>query len=70
MRTIEKLSHQASESEPFSFSHRIDGNSKRNELNQAAFTIVAKAPTRLPDAQAYLSLHLVSVQEKCLYLKS
>ena len=40
----------------FLFSHRIDGNSKRNELNQAAFTIVAKAPTRLPDARAYLSL--------------
>ena len=46
MRTIEKLSRPTSESEPFSFSHRIDGNSKANELNKAAFTIVAKASTR------------------------
>ena len=50
MRTIEKLSPPTSEAEPFSFSHRIDGNSKRNEFNQAAFRIVAMAPTRLPDA--------------------
>ena len=52
MPTIKKLSRPTSESESLSFSHRIDGNSERNEFNQAAFTIVAKAPTRLPDAQA------------------
>ena len=35
-----------------SFSHRIDGNSERKQLYQAAFTIAAKAPKRPPDAQA------------------